>query len=100
MTQPNRNDPEFVKAVEELAEAWESSLNANTLLSRACGHLAVPRFAKPVYHGGVCGHIRRPPGGVPRNRCQHSAKAGGLNKATAARSAANAKAITPLRIQL
>ena len=33
MTQPNRTDPEFVKAVEVLAEAWESSLNRNDLLS-------------------------------------------------------------------
>ena len=33
MTQPNRTDPEFVKAMEELAKAWESSLNRNVLLS-------------------------------------------------------------------
>ena len=33
MTQTNRTDPEFVQEVERLAEAWESSLNANSLLS-------------------------------------------------------------------
>ena len=35
MTQINRTDPEFVQEVERLADAWESRLNANGLLSHS-----------------------------------------------------------------
>ena len=33
MTQTNRTDPEFVQEVERLADAWESSLERNSMLS-------------------------------------------------------------------
>ena len=49
MTQQKKTDPEFVKAVEELAEVWESSLYANGQLSReraqTCGY-SVRQFIK------------------------------------------------------
>ena len=56
MTQPNRNDQEFIQQVEELAEAWESSLNRNGLLSherkQTYGY-SVRQFIKWIKEGQV-----------------------------------------------
>ena len=55
MTQPNRCDQEFVQRVDELAEAWESNLNRNRLLSHerkeAYYYYVVRQFIKWIKEG-------------------------------------------------
>ena len=54
MEQRRRDDPDFVKALEELCEAWSASLDANSILSherkQTYGY-AVRQFIKWIKEG-------------------------------------------------